>query len=111
MSYSQNQARLRSRAPLASVPPVMIEETGWDIVLALRTDQRGELSLAKLASIVSVPQRVLGEWLARLEDRKLITGTAHPSTGELRAVLTPAGRALLDRYLSAATDIQLRALN
>jgi len=111
MSFWPNQSRLQSSAPLASVPPVMIEETGWDIVLALHSDKRAELTLTKLASVVSVPQLVLLEWLSRLEDRKLITGRKHPSSGELLAVLTTTGRTLLDRYLSAATDLHLGALN
>jgi DNA-binding transcriptional ArsR family regulator len=111
MSYPHSKTRLQSSEPLASVPPVMIEETGWDIVLALRSDRRSELSLARLASIVSIPQRVLEQWLARLEERKLITGAAHRWTGELLAILTPTGRALLDRYLAATSDLRIGALN
>ena len=33
----------------------------------------------------------------------------HRFTGEIRAILTAAGRALLDRYLSAASDLQVGA--
>jgi predicted AAA+ superfamily ATPase len=111
MSHWPTEARLKNPVPLASVPPVMIEETGWDIVLALYSDPGRELSLAKLASIVSVPKPVLEQWLALLEERKLITGGRHMRTGELLAVLTANGRKLLDRYLSVASDLQLSALN
>ena len=71
----------------------MIEESAWDILLALHSDRRCDLSLAKLASLVSVTPSALNRWLADLEDRKFITGAKHSFTGELRAVLTPPGTA------------------
>ena len=41
----------RRRSPMAAMflPPAMVEETAWDILLALHSDQRCELSLDKLA--------------------------------------------------------------
>lgn len=90
----------------ALVPRAMIEEAGWDILLALHSDRRGELSLEKLASMASLHQTVMGSWLSWLEDRSLVTGTTDKFTGQLRAVLTPRGRDLLDRYLSAVGDLQ-----
>src|SRR4051794_12624812 len=44
------QKDLQMRAPLAAafLPPAMVEETGWDILLALYSDRRSELSLDKL---------------------------------------------------------------
>ncbi len=68
-----------------------------------------KLTLDKLASVVSVPQPVLSRWLALLEQRQLITGAMPEIAQELRAVLTPAGRDLLDRYLSVTRDLQLGA--
>ena len=68
-----------------------------------------KLSLDKLAAVVSVPQPVLNQWLALLEERQLITGEKHGAAQELRAVLTPAGRELLDRYLSVTSDLQIGA--
>jgi DNA-binding IclR family transcriptional regulator len=91
----------------ASLPPAMVEETGWDILLVLHSDRRCELSLNKLASLASVPGRVVHRWLAGLEQRQLITGARDSLSGELRAVLTSMGRELLDRYLSAASDLQV----
>ena len=90
----------------SSLPPATVEETAWDILIALHSDRRCELSLGKLAAILSVPELALKRWLALLEDRRLITGTRHASSQELRALLTPAGRDLLDRYLSATSDLQ-----
>jgi DNA-binding MarR family transcriptional regulator len=87
----------------------MVEETGWDILLALYSDRRSELSLDKLASLASVSETVMGCWLAGLEQRRLIAGAKDSLTGELRAVLTDTGRELLDRYLSAASDLQVGA--
>jgi len=106
---NQRQQSLQIRGPAASaiLPPAMIEESAWDILLALHSDHRCGLSLAKLASLVSVTSSVLNRWLAALEDRKFITGTTHRFTGELRAVLTLSGRQLLDRYLSASSDLQV----
>ena len=102
----QKNLRMRGGTAAATLPPAMIEETPWDILLALRSDRRCELTLAKLASLVSVTQPVLDRWLAGLEQRQLIKGAKHKFTGELRAVLTSAGRDLLDRYLSATSVLQ-----
>ena len=105
------QTILRARDYHAAriVPPATVEETGWDILLALHADRRCTLSLRKLAAIVSVPQGAMQEWLAALEDGKLITGARHPSTVELLAVMTEKGRGLLDRYFSATNDLQAGA--
>jgi DNA-binding MarR family transcriptional regulator len=109
MSYRPNDARLRKLTAVAFLPPAIIEETAWDILLALHSDRRRELGLNWLALLVSVPQRVLDRWLARLERRGLITGSPHSLSGELTATLTEQGRALLDTYLSATSDLQVGA--
>ena len=88
------------------LPPATVEETGWDILLALHSDRHCRLSLEKLASMASVPLRTVERWLGALEERKLITGARHPSTDEVRAVLTDMGRGQLDRYFSAAKVLQ-----
>ena len=66
----------------------MIEETAWDILLALHSDRRCELSLAKLASLVSVTPVGIESLARRARERQFITGAKHGFTGELRAVLT-----------------------
>ena len=91
------------------VPPATVEETGWDILLALHSDRHCELAPRKLASIVSASDVVVNDWLATLEERELITGVQHPATGDLLAVLTRKGRELLDRYFSAADDLKVGA--
>ena len=98
-----------SHSPTAAVslPPAMVRETGWDILLVLHSDPRCEVSLNKLASLASVPETVMNRWLAGLEQRQLITGAKNSVTGELRAVLTGAGRELLDKYLSATSNLQV----
>lgn len=108
MNY-ERQMDLSPRSGTAAtlLPPAPAEETAWDILLALHSDERCELSLDKLGSIVSVPRRVLTHWLALLEERQLIAGAKHGAAQELRAVMTPAGRELLNRYLSAVTSLQV----
>lgn len=91
------------------VPPAALEETGWDILLTLHRDRHCDLTLQKLASVVSAREAEMLQWLASLERRDLITGAKHRVTGELLAVLTTKGRDLLDRYFSAATDLQVGA--
>jgi hypothetical protein len=103
----QKDLQLRRPKAAAFMPPAMVEETGWDILLLLHSDRRCELSLDKLASLASVSATVMGRWLAGLEERQLITGAKDTFTGELRAVLTRAGRKLLDKYLSATSDLQV----
>jgi len=102
-----SQKVLHGPTAAAALPPAMVKETGWDILLVLHSDRRCELSLNKLASLASVPEMVMHRWLAGLEQRKLITGTKDSFTGELRAILTSAGRELLDRYLSATSDLRV----
>ena len=102
-SHIQKNLRMHGPGAAAILPPAIMEETPWDILLALHSDRHCSLSLAKLASLVSVAQPVLNRWLAGLEQRRLITGATHRTTGELRATLTSAGRELLDRYLSSTS--------
>lgn len=108
MNYEwQMDLRPHSRPAASPLPPPLIEEIAWDILLALHSDQECKLSLYKLASLVSVSQPVLNKWLSQLEQRRLITGAISGVAQELRAVLTPIGRELLDRYLSVTDDLQI----
>lgn len=101
------QRTMESNRPTAaaSLPPAMVEETGWDILLALHSHDVSEPSLEKLAALVSVPPKVMHRWLMRLEERHLIAAAKRDPTGELSAVLTPAGREMLDSYFSAAKGL------
>ena len=101
------QRDLRPPTPAAFLPPALVDETGWDILLALHSDRHCALGLGKLASLASASRDVMQRWLSALEQQRLITGNKNARTGELRATLTPAGRELLDRYLSATSDLQI----
>jgi hypothetical protein len=105
----QKELRMRRPSAAASLPPALIEETGWDILLALHSDRSTELSLDKLSALTSVPQVVMGRWLASLEERHLVTGATDTLNGQVRAFLTSAGRELLDRYLSVTSSLQVSA--
>lgn len=108
MTYDwQTQLRPSDQIAVASVPPVTIEETAWDILLALHSDRHCDLTLQKLASVVSIPEAAMNRWLPKLEQCELITAAEHRSTGEILAVLTRRGRELLDRYFSAAGDLRV----
>jgi DNA-binding MarR family transcriptional regulator len=105
----QRGLEFRTPTAAASLPPAMVEETGWDILLALHFDERCELGLKKLASLISVPPKVMHRWLAKLEEHDLISAAEQESAGELRAELTRAGREMLDNYLSATSSLVARA--
>lgn len=105
----QKDLRSSTSSAAALLPSPTVDETGWDILLALYSDRECELSLRKLRSLVSAMPRALDQWLASLEERQLVTGKQNNFTGELRAVLSPAGRELLERYLSAADRLQTGA--
>ena len=110
MTYGwQKDPRQCSSKAAIFLPPAAVEETAWDILLALHSDQSCELGLDKLGRMASVPHPILERWLSVLEQRQLITGVRHGFTRELRPVLTRAGRALLNRYLSATSDLQVGA--
>jgi hypothetical protein len=99
--------RIQNQA-IASLPPATIGETGWDVLLALRADDRHELGLDKLSSLVSVPGLVLAQWLDWLEERELVVGLKHESTQQFLAVITRTGVVLVDNYLSATIGLQSR---
>src|SRR4029078_10140238 len=88
------------------LPPAAGEESAWDILLALHDDPTSALSLETLGGLVSLPERVLARRLASLEELQLIAGVHNEITREIRAILTPQGRALLDRYFSAAHGLR-----
>lgn len=95
--------------PTTFLPPPGVEETTWDILLALHSDRRCELPLDRLAGLASVSRDILAGRLELLEQRQMIVGARHRFSGEVRAALTPAARELLDRYLSAAGDLHVGA--
>jgi hypothetical protein len=96
----------RGRDVAMCLPPALIEETSWDILLTLHSERHCAPTLAKLASLASVTEAGLTQHLATLEEHKLVTG-AQDATGELRALLTSTGRTVLDQYLSATSDLQV----
>ena len=105
------QTSLRASAYEAAriIPPATLEETGWDILLALHRDRHRDLTLQKLASVVSTREAEMLQSLAWLERRGLITGAKRRATGELMAMLTAKGHELLDRYFSATRDLGVGA--
>ena len=106
MTYARNASLGSLSSPAAEVvPPPSIDEAAWDILLALHGDKGCAISLSKLRHVVSVSAETLNVCLARLEELELIRGVLNEVTRELRAILTPRGRALLDRYLSAMTEL------
>ena len=110
MTYDwQTSLRASDYEAARIVPPATLEETGWDILLALHRDRHCDLTLQKLASVVSARDAEMLQRLASLEGRGLITGAKHRATGELLAMLTTKGRQLLDNYFSATRDLQVSA--
>jgi len=103
----KESVRMPRTSAAALLPPALVDETGWDILLALHSDRSRLLGLDKLAAVVSASRDVMRGWLSTLEEQHLITGDQNSVTGELRAELTTAGRELLDRYLSATSDLQV----
>jgi DNA-binding MarR family transcriptional regulator len=110
MSYDwQTSLRASDYEAARIVPPATLEEAGWDVLLALHRDRHCDLTLQKLASIVSLREAEMLRWLVSLEKGGLISGAKHRATGELVAMLTAKGRDLLDRYFSATNDLQVGA--
>lgn len=106
---SQAKIDAITRTVATFLPPALVDEAGWDILLALHGDRTHQLSLDKLAAVVSIPRGALDLWLEKLEQSRLISGSRNSLTGEIRALLTQPGRELLDRYLSATSDLQAGA--
>ena len=103
----QKNLQMARPSPAALLPPALVDETGWDILLALHSERGGLLRLDKLTAVVSASRDVMSRWLSALEEQRLITGCKDTVTGAIRAELTDIGRELLDRYLSATNDLQV----
>jgi hypothetical protein len=99
--YQQINLGIPVPTPEASLPPANVGETGWDILLALHSSHRREMSVRKLGTLLSVPAHVADRWLGWLQDRWLVTTSMEMVDGELGTALTRHGREVLDRYLSA----------
>lgn len=99
--------RISNRAA-ATLPPAMIGETGWDILLALGGEERSGLTVVKMASMLSVPGAALARWLGWLEERALVASGRDRLTKQFGAVITPAGRELVDNHFLAASSLQGR---
>lgn len=110
MTYDwQTNSTFGEGVAMSSLPPATIEETGWDILLALHSNREPEVNLRKLTSMVSAPEAAMTRWLPTLERRELISGSQRPGTGEIFAALTARGREMLDRYFSATAQLQFGA--
>jgi hypothetical protein len=108
MTYAcRTNFRPDGRGAIALLPPAAVQESMWDILIALYGDDECSLTLEKLGALVSLPSEALNFGLAKLEERRLIAGVRNEVTHELRAILTPDGRAVLDRYLAATSDLQV----
>ena len=100
------QRQIPSPGSAAVLPPVNIEEAGWDILLALHAHQPRLVTFMKLASLVSVPVIAVGQWIGWLQDRGLVYAGKHKVTGENAVILTGEGEALLDHYFSTISGLQ-----
>src|SRR4249919_598246 len=58
----QMELETRGRPPAMVLPPALVEESAWDILLALHSDEGCKLSLDMLGSVVSAPQPALKQW-------------------------------------------------
>ena len=93
------------KGAMASLPPALIGETGWDILLALTSPDGTGVRLERLARMISVPRAVLAQWLDWLEDRQLVTGHSDHLTDEFIAAITRPGLELVENYLLAASSL------
>ncbi|MBC9032759.1 hypothetical protein IAG41_10185 [Sphingomonas sp. JC676] len=99
--YQQIDLGIPRPTPEASVPPANVGETGWDILLALHSSHRHQMSVKRLGSLLSVAPHVMHYWLGWLEDRWLVKAAKDEVNGEVGTILTRHGLEVLDRYLSA----------
>ena len=95
-----------AKGAAASLPPAMIGETGWDILLALSGQGPSGVTVERLGPMVSVSRAALCEWLDWLEDRRLVATGWHTFTDQLGAAITRAGNELVHNVLMAASSLQ-----
>jgi DNA-binding MarR family transcriptional regulator len=83
-----------------------IKEAGWDILLALYTNQRSSrLTISKLTKTVPSPATTIWRWLKYLEDSDLVTRVDHPLDARASIVsISEHGKKLMDRlFVSVAS--------
>ena len=73
----QTDPRRRSSMAAMFLPPAAVEETAWDILLALHSDRGCELGVEQACTSGERAPPILERWLVVLEQRQLVTGTRH----------------------------------
>jgi DNA-binding MarR family transcriptional regulator len=97
--------RARDRA----IPAQLVGEPGWDMLLALYSEQPADLCVSSLCHGSGVPQSTALRWITVLERQHLVQRVAHPRNERIVFLaLTEHGRltieAALEAMLNAARD-------
>jgi DNA-binding MarR family transcriptional regulator len=84
------------------MPPGLVGEPAWDMLLALYSEQPGCLSLTCLCHGSGVPSSSAHRWVRALEHEGFIERTSPPHGGSAPLLsLTKMGREIVERSLKA----------
>ena len=85
-----------------NLPPGLVGEPAWDILLALFSENPGELTLSSACYCASVPPATASRWIDVLQSNGLVEKTKHPRDDHIVLVkLTSSGRTIMERCLKA----------
>lgn len=87
---------------------IMFGEPAWDILLMLYLSEQssGRLTMSRLAVWVETPLTTVVRWVNFLEEQGLVERRAHPTDRRTLFInLSEQGRAALDSYFGAITDL------
>lgn len=92
----------RRRARDRVMPPGLMGEPAWDILLALYAEAAGNLTMSSLCHGVGVPYTTASRWVGHLEARGWVDRFDHPRDSRVVLLaLSDDGRLIVARALSA----------
>jgi len=84
------------------MPSGLTGEPAWDILLALYSEDPGELTVSSVCHGSGVPPTTAARWIGVLDVRGFIERSKHPRDDRIVLVsLTPQGRVIVERCLKA----------
>ena len=90
----------------AALAPFDLSFARFELLRLLSFTRRGELPLSRLSELLQVHPTSVTNAMQRLAADELVVRAPHPSDGRAAvAVITPAGRALVDRATPALNDV------
>jgi DNA-binding MarR family transcriptional regulator len=102
LSSAAGEVYRMRRARDRVMPAGLMGEPAWDILLALYSEEPGDLTISSLCYGSGVPATTALRWIGVLEKEGLVERSRHQRDGRISLVsLSAEGRAIVERSLKA----------